>query len=53
MVPQITQDYDRSLDTLSELNVSKAKKFRSKTETNKTVLAFLAQNARNISFVIN
>ena len=42
MVPQITQDYDKSLDMLSELDVSKAKKFRSKTEPNKTVLAFLA-----------
>ena len=53
MVPRITQDFDKSLDTLSELNVSKSKKFRCQNEPNRTVLVFLAQNARNLSFVIN
>ena len=53
MVPQLAQDHDKSLDTLSDLNVSKAKTFRSNSEPRKTVLAFLAQNGRNISFVIN
>ena len=53
MVPQISQDHDKSLDTLSDLNFSKAKTFRSQKDPQKTILAFLAQNARNISFVIN
>ena len=42
MVPQLAQDHDKSLDTLSDLNVSKAKTFRSNSEPKKTVLAFLA-----------
>jgi len=53
MVPRIAQDFDKSLDTLSDLNVSKAKKFRCQAEPQRTVLIFLAQNARNLSFVIN
>ena len=53
MVPRIAQDFDKSLDTLSDLNVSKAKKYRSNFEPERTVLVFLAQNARNLSFVIN
>lgn len=42
MIPPLSQDMDKSLDTLSELNVSKMKKFRSKTNPKKTVLVFLA-----------
>lgn len=53
MVPRIAQDFDKSLDTLSDLNISKSKKFRSKAEPERTLLVFLAQNARNLSFVIN
>lgn len=53
MVPQLAQDANKSFDTLSDLNVSKSKFFRSAEDPAKTVLVFLAQNARNISFVIN
>ena len=53
MVPTLAQDANKSLDTLSDLNVSKTKLFRSTEEPKKTVLVFLAQNAKNISFVIN
>ena len=53
MVPQLAQDTNKSLDTLSDLNVSISKLFRSQQEPTKTVLVLLAQNARNISFVIN
>ena len=53
MVPQLAQDANKSFDTLGELSVSKSKFFRCATDHTKTVLVFLAQNARNISFVIN
>lgn len=53
MVPTLAQDANKSFDTLSDLNVSKSKFFRSEEDPAKTVLVFLAQNARNISFVIN
>lgn len=49
----MAQDANKSFDTLSDLNVSKSKFFRSEEDPAKTVLVFLAQNARNISFVIN
>lgn len=53
MVPSLAQDANKSFDTLSDLSVSKSKFFRSQDDPSKTVLVFLAQNARNISFVIN
>ena len=42
MVPQLAQDHDKSLDTLSDLNISKAKTFRCRDEPHKTVQVFLA-----------
>ena len=53
MIPPLSQDLDKSLDTLSDLNVSRTKKFRNKADPKQTVLIFLAQNAKNISLVIN
>ena len=53
MVPSLAQDANRSLDTLGDLSVSKSKLFRSTEDSAQTVLVLLAQNARNISFVIN
>lgn len=52
MVPQLSQDLDKSLDSLSDLSVGAAKVFRSPSDPEKSVVAFLGANAQNISFVI-
>ena len=49
---QINQDIDLSLDALGDLDVRKAKIFRAPKQPTKTVLCFLGEKARNISFVI-
>ena len=55
MTPQLSQDFDRSLDLLSETSVLKAKLFRSthSQKSGQTVHALLSQKADNITFVIN
>jgi hypothetical protein len=55
LTPQLNQDFDRSMDTLSDMSVSKAKLFRSPlTEhAGSSVLGLLSQFSTNISFVIN
>ena len=43
LAPQLSQDLDLSLDALSELQVSKAKFFRSPSQPSKTVMCFLGK----------
>ena len=55
MTTQISQDFDRSLDLLSETSILKAKFFRAKSPSDsiQTVLILLGSSADNITFVID